>query len=284
MKMANIELHVHPFLENITPINIVEVMKNRNIDVLAVEALDSSIFPHIAEQAKRCYPRVVCDRAGIILPDNKYILNGREYSTKEGFHLLTIGYSMDDAVPETEIRKIIDKGLENNALIIIDHPFIDNEKTKTAGHISEDLEQELEKLCKEYSGQITLEWNGYCIPWMRRMLKMGLNVFGFGIRYHDVNKKAENLSNLLMKQGYNVPIVADTDLHARTKRHLQHMGTSRIITDVSKGTPAEVVDSMRKNIFEGNYTNIKRYVTMFHLLEAFCIPIIFPKYFRRPRA
>jgi len=191
---------------------------------------------------------------------------------------------MDEATPKTEIRRIVDEGLAHGALVILDHPFIDNGETKTAGHISEGMEQDLERLCKEYSGQITLEWNAYCIPWMRRALKSGLNIFGLGVQYHDVNKKAEQLSERLGKQGYNIPIVADTDLHARNNRLLLSMGTSRIITDVEGDCASDIVSSMKENIFRGDYENIKKYVSPSHLLAAFCLPILFPNHFTKPRA
>jgi len=282
--MAHIELHVHPFLGRNTLSDVVQAMESRQLDVLAMESLDDSLFPFVVDETKKAFPTAVCDNSGIKLPNGRYFLNAREYNTKENLHVLTVGYSMDEATPQTEIRRVIDNGLANGALILLDHPFIDNGKTKTAGHISEELGQELERICKEYSGQVTLEWNGYCIPWMRQVLKQGLNTIGFDIKYHDVNQKAEELSESLKMQGYNVPVVADTDLHARTKRHLQHMGTARIITDVQGETPREIVESMRQNIFQGNYENVKQYVSSLHLLEAFCVPIILPKYFKKPRS
>jgi hypothetical protein len=282
--MADIELHVHPFLGKNTINNVVQAMENQDLDIIAMESLDAPLFPFIVEDTKKEYPTSICDSSGIKLPNGKYFLNAREYNTKEGLHVLTVGYSMDNANPKTEIRRVIDNGLKNNSLILLDHPFVDNIKTRTAGHISVELEQELENICREYSGQVTLEWNGYCIPWMRKGLKYGLNAVGIDTQYHDVNKRVEEFSAKLMGQGYNVPVIADTDLHARTKGHLQHMGTSRIITDIEGETPKDIVDSMRKNIFKGNYENVKQYVSSIHLLGAFCVPIILPKYFKKPRA
>ena len=282
--MAHIELHVHPFLGSNTISDVVQAMEERQLDVLAMESLDCSLFQHVAERTKGYFPTSVCDNSGIRLPNGRYFLNAREYNTKENLHILTVGYSLDDATPHTEIREIIDKGLANGALILLDHPFVDNGKTRTAGHISEELGQELESICKEYSGQVTLEWNSYCVPWIRQGLRQGLNAVGLDIRYHDVNKKVEEFSESLKKQGYNVPIIADTDLHARTRRHLQHMGTARIITNVQGETPGQIVASMRRNIFKGEYENVKRYVSSLHLLEAFCVPILLPRYFKKPRS
>lgn len=284
MKKANIDLQVHPFLGMNSLKDVAEAMDYVKIDVVALESLDSNLYQRVVREAREIYPRLEGDSAGIKIPNGKYILNAREYNTKEKLHVLTVGYSSDTATPETEIRKVIDEGLKNDAFVLLDHPFIDNKKTKTAGHISEDLEKNLEKLCREYSGQIALEWNGYCIPWMRRALKFILNSAGFDIKYYDVNKKAEEFSKRLKSKGYNVPVVADTDLHARKKRHLKYMGTTRIITDIEEGLGKDVVKSMKKNIFEGKYENVKRYVGSVHLLEAFCFPIIMPKHFYKPRA
>jgi hypothetical protein len=284
MGKSHIELHVHPFLGRNSLIDVVKAMEDTGLDILALESLDGSLYPYVVEEAKKAYPQSQNDSAGVRLPNGRYLLNAREYNTSENFHVLTVGYSLDTANPQTEIRRVIDSGLENGALILLDHPFIDNGKTKTAGHISEHMEQELEKLCKEYSGQVTLEWNGYCIPWMRQVLKYGLNTVGFDIKYHDVNQRAEELSKSLSEEGYNVPVLADTDLHARTKRHLHHMGTARIVTDVQGDSGKEVVESMRQNIFDGNYENVRQYVSSLHLLEAFCVPILMPNHFYKPRA
>jgi hypothetical protein len=63
------------------------------------------------------------------------------------------------------------------------------------------------------------------------------------------------------------------------------MGTARIITDAEGETPAEVVSSMRKNIFKGDYKNVnEKPVSFSHAFSAFFLPVLFPKYFPKPRA
>ncbi len=115
-------------------------------------------------------------------------------------------------------------------------------------------------------------------------MKYGLNFIGLDVKYHDVNQKAEELSQKLKIEEYNCPIVADTDLHARTKRHLKNIGTARIRTETSGESPRDIVDSIKKNIFENKHENVKKYVSSLHLLEAFCFPILFQSYFEKPRA
>jgi len=276
--MSRIDLHVHPFLGNKNLVDVVGAMEYQDLDIIAVESLDASIYPQVISDAKKFYSNSMITPEGIRLRKGRYILNAREYNTKENLHILTVGYSMDEATPRTEIRNIIDNGIKNNALIILGHSFVDNGKTRTAGHISDDLSEELEELCKEYSGQIALEWNSYCIPWMRKGLQHWLNFRGIETKYYDVNKKAEELSESLRNQGYNVPIIADTDLHAGTKKDLKHMGTSRIIMDTKGITPREVIDSMRKNIFDGNYRNDKKYVDFSHLMGVYCLPFLLSRF------
>jgi hypothetical protein len=282
-KKISIDLHLHPFISDSTIEDVVGAMDTTGLDVVALEALDQSIHPSVEKMVREKYSDSFFDPSGIRLPNGKYILNAREYGTKENLHLITVGYSVDDATPQTEIRRVIDAGLGHGAFVLLDHPFVDNGRTKTAGHISAELEREVEQICKEYSGQIALEWNGYCVPWIRWVIKNALNVFGAGIRYHDVNQKAEELSAKLQKEGYNVPVVPDTDLHVRSKRHLKYMGTARIITDIDGETPREVVDSMKKNVFDRRYECVKMPVDFMHLLEAFCLPAVLP-YFKKPRA
>jgi hypothetical protein len=90
-------------------------------------------------------------------------------------------------------------------------------------------------------------------------------------------KKLKSSQLNLAEEGYNVPIVADTDLHARRKGHLNYMGTSRIITKIEGETPRQVVSSMKKNIFDGNYVNVKRNVSAMHLIDAFGLPVLLSK-------
>ncbi len=280
---ANIELHVHPFLGKNSLVDVVEAGEKNSLDVVALESLDCSVYPSVVRQAKEYFPYSTFDEAGVKLPNGKYLLNAREYNTKEGFHILTVGYSFDEANPKTEIRQVIDKGLEHDALVILDHPFVDNWKTRTAGHISKEMEEELEGICKEYSGEIALEWNGYCVPWIRWCLRKVLNLIGKRVSYHDVNKKVEELSGKLSEEGYNVPVLVDTDLHARSRRQLSAMGTARVVMHLEGENASDIVRSMKKNIFQGDYENVKEYVSTFHLLGAFCFPILFPKYFEKAR-
>ena len=278
----HIDLHIHPFLENKSIIDVTDAMDKTGLDVIALESYNEDIYPRVLEEASKFY-NVVDDGAGMRLPDGKYILNGREYNTKESIHVITIGCSFD--VPQkTEMRKIIDKGLKNHALVLIDHPFVDNVHTRTAGHISEEMEKTLEYLCREYSGGIALEWNAYCIPWIRRGLKAMLNMAGHRTKYHDINAKAEEISLKLSREGYNVPVIADTDLHARSKTLLSAMGTSKLIADIEGECAKDIVSSMKEKIFSGNYENVKEYVSTAHLFNAFCLPILFPDHFWKPRA
>ncbi len=212
------------------------------------------------------------------------LLNAREYNTREGLHVLTVGHSVDDATPMTEIRRVIDGGLQHGALVVLDHPYVDNGETWTMGHISEEKEAELEALCKEYPGQVALEWNAYCVPWMRAGLKHAMNLVGGNVQYHDVNKKVERLSENLEAQGYNSPVVADTDLHARSKRHLDAMGTGHFVAHIGTSCGGEVVADMKHKVFAGLHENVKEYVDFWHSLTAFCLPMVLKPFYSKPRA
>lgn len=281
---AGIEIHAHPFLENNSLTDVVQAMQKNELDIASLSMLDSTLFPYVIGEALKLYPNSVADSAGIILPNDIVMLNGREYSTKEGFHLITVGYSADEASPRTEIRKVIDVALKHEALVVLDHPYVDNGKTRTAGHISPEMEDDLEAICKGYSGRIALEWNGYCVPWIRTVLKQVLNIMGLETLYFDVNQKTETLSENLKNEGCNVPVVADTDLHARSKRHLKMIGRSKVIASVEGDSAFDILQSMKTNIFSGNYANVKNYVPFWHLLDAFCFPILFPQLFKNPRS
>lgn len=280
----NIELHAHidPFLtgnksEKYSFINVIINMALNEIDVLAIQGLDKNVFSSACKGVETYHSDYMIDKAGIKFKDlNQYrfILNSREYTTKEGFHLLTVGYSVNTN-PNSEIRSIIDTGLKNDALVIVAHPFVDNGKTFTAGHISKEKEGELEDLCKEYNGQIALEWNGYCHPDLRWGLKQVLNILGQKIQYHDVNKKAEDFSFELMRnKKLNIPVISGTDVHASDKSDLLYIGTSSMKINAEGKTPSELLCSIKRKIFAREYYKGANYAGAFHVATAFGIPIV----------
>ena len=279
-KKAHIDLQVHPF-DNSLP-DIVAAMHKTGLDMVGLSALDRSIFPEMIKQAQQHYPGSVIDDSGIILPNDRVIFNSREYSTGSGFQILTVGHSFETGIhdrPET----IISESLRNDALVVMDNPYADNEYTRTAGHIDKKKEAKLESLCRRYSGDIALEWNSCAKPWMRAVLRGVLNTFSHETNYHDINKKVEELSEKLASHDYNVPIVTDTDLHARSRGLLDAMGTARMVVEVEGETAAELVKSMKSEIFANRHKNVKEYVSMMHLLRAYCFPVILPKLFPKPR-
>ena len=282
-KQTNIDLHIHPFENSVY--DMAKAMEKTNLDVIALSALDRSIYPQVMEQATKEMGKITYSEKGLMLPSGRCILKAREYNTKEGLHILTAGYTYDQATPKTEIREIIEKGIENDAIVLLDHPFVDNHKTKTAGHVNEELEEKIKGLCEEYEGQIGIEWNSYCIPWMRQVLMHGLNFLGYKIEYYGVNEKAEELTQELAKKGKNIPLVAGSDLHARTKRSLKQMGVARIIIPRTTGdTLYGIIASIKTAIFEGKHQNVKRYATWSHVVGAYCLPVLLPKVFKKPRA
>ena len=270
---ANVELHAHILSEKIALNDIVDAMHIVGLDVVALSSYNSCYYPIVKKQVRKFYPESIIDDAGVKLPNGKYLLNAQEHSTKEGFHLLSIGYSSKDENPEMEIRMFIDECLEKKALVFFDHPFVDTIDTFTAGHISDEKEGKLRDYCIEYSGKIGLEWNTYNIHWVRQLLKYGLNMIGHKTRYHNVNERVEDLSKKLSSDGCNVPLLAATDLHARKARHLLSMGTSRLVVDLDGVFASDILASMKKNIFANDYENIKNTVPLSHLFSTYLMPI-----------
>jgi hypothetical protein len=277
------DLHVHPFLDRYTLVDVVKAMDNKFVNAVGLSHLDADL-PEMHEQARLFYPGSMTDKTGIRLPNGKYLFISREYNTAEGLHLLTVGYSMGDATPTTEIKRIIDRSLENNALVILDHPFAANDWTKTAGHIPERLEATVRDLCREYKGDLCLEWNAYCRADVRRFLRYGLNSFGHKTDYHDVNMKALQLANDLRGEEITIPVIAVTDLHARTAEHLKHIGTAHIDLCSCAESPSELLQTMKKKIQAGHHTNEYTEIGMGCLMKTFALPVLFDWVYRSPRA
>jgi len=289
-RIANIELHVHPYLDKYGIDDVIAAMDRQGVDIVALPVLNGVIHNDVLRKVGESYgpDNLLIDQAGIRLPSGEYLLHAHETNTKENLHVLTVGYSPDEADPKAEIRRVIETGLEKNAIVLLDHILVDNGKTGTAGHISAEKEEFVKELCREYSGEIALEWNGYCKPWVRKVLQEILNAgvrFLLGtekVRYHDVNEKVIDLAtDLHNNEGYKNPIVTDTDLHARNKRLLNTMGKAGIRMHIEGEAPTEVVQSMKTGIFNNNYQNTWENVSLGHLMEAFCLPILLR--YDRPR-
>ena len=203
----------------------------------------------------------------------------KRHFTQEGFHILTIGTSFKNGYSNYPLaRDIINQGLERKALVAIDHSYTDNIHTGTMGDISAEKEVQLEDICREFSGQIALELNGYCEKTTARlMLKYALRFCGHEVRFHNVNKKTQELSDKLSNDGINVPTFATTDVHARNLSLLNDIGTARTEMDIEGETPSEVLTSIKKNLFDGNYENILKPVSWEHLINAKLSPMILSK-------
>lgn len=285
MRTRTIDFHVHPFMNKWARLpDVLIAMKNRGVDVIGAEALNASIYPFLKESTKQFFPNAIIGKRGIEYPSMGIILNAGEYNTRENFHVLTVGYSLPSVEPPfLEIRKMIDTNLEEGALVILDHPFVDNGRTRTAGHITDAQASSLEKICEEYSGQIAIEWNAYCRPDMRKWAANFARLMGRRVRYYDVNSKALHLARITRN-----PVISDTDLHARRIGHLDFIGSSYISVvlpdDISH--PDEIFNAIKYQIFSGDgyYSTGGGYASRGHLLEAFCIPAIFPLLFPNFRA
>jgi hypothetical protein len=291
---ANVELHAHPgkmldkhFLD------IMSAIEKNKLDIVALSGMNESIYEKVCEQTYKSYvgdsddgfipvPLIGHkDEAGIRIDDvngkSRFLLNAREQDTHEGFHVLTIGYSMDTVSKYISIDTLIDASLKHDALVIISHPFVDTGNSKTAGHIGHDSHRELARISKKYAGQIALEWNGYCLPGVRNIIKFAVNKMNKEdiMQYHDVNKKVEEFSALLWTcHEQVVPVVTGTDLHARNVYSLNAIGTSRIIVDVEGDSASEIVHSMKENIFSNRYENTREYAGLMHWTFAYGLPLL----------
>jgi hypothetical protein len=110
-----------------------------------------------------------------------------------------------------------------------------------------------------FGGEIALEWNGYCLSWLRKIMP----------GYRDVNAMAEDLAK---KTG--IPLVPTTDLHARSRRLLGAMGTSYIEIPLENMNFEDVLGSLRRNVLVGKFTPHKECVSFWHFAEAFGIPLL----------
>jgi hypothetical protein len=276
-----IDLQVHPDFSKYPISNVIETMVRNDLHAVSIQGYNNKlILPKILNQLGLKVPH---DSAGMRVclkyAKDVFLLDGQEHFTQEGFHILTIGTSFKNGYSNYPLaRDIINQGLERKALVAIDHSYTDNIHTGTMGDISAEKEVQLEDICREFSGQIALELNGYCEKTTARlMLKYALRFCGHEVRFHNVNKKTQELSDKLSNDGINVPTFATTDVHARNLSLLNDIGTARTEMDIEGETPSEVLTSIKKNLFDGNYENILKPVSWEHLINAKLSPMILSK-------
>ncbi len=280
---SEIELHTHPYFKAYGLEDIIQTMEKNKLNVIALEYLDGAAFSDVKSKGDKLSKSnkgyiVDSDSLAVRIEKDKkqfYIIKAAELNTRDkktgyGFHIITIGADTNNIKPYQPIRNMIDSALEQGAFVIFDHPLANKDNFRKK--ISKGAEGEIIKVCKEYNGQIALEWNGYCISWLRKILLDG-----------DVNKDVIKLSQKLYYEGYNNPIVTDTDNHARKPGALYAIGTGRIKSYIDLTSGRRIINSLNKNIFSGRYENTYETVSLSHFVKYFGAPYIFRKFIERPR-
>ncbi len=271
--MIDIELHAHIDFDRVSIEELVAGIEKQKLDAVAISGFGFPLLPCV----KDSFDYKAADKAGLLLNNNCFLLDSGEYMCKEGFHILTVGYS--SYLNNSEAREIIDKALQHSALVVIAHPFTSNNSFISCKQLKESNREKLEALCREYSNEICLEWNAHCRPFVRRLLRLALDF------NYDVNGDTKILSDELLAAGYNVPVVAATDIHVFRSEHLNYLGTSRIrISQLRAETPAEFLYKMKHRIFSKEYENTTKYVSVRCLFDLFLITIFDPYSFHRKPA
>ncbi|MFH1248645.1 MAG: hypothetical protein V1660_00645 [archaeon] len=280
-----IDFHVHPYLEQYGAKDIVKAMQKRSIGATGLAGFNKDIFDNLRRRFEtESSIRSDSDSLMIETTDqagNKlYFPRISEYQNKEGFHILVMG-NQKDICQDAPIKKNIENALTNDSFVVIDHPFV----ALNYSDIQKNKSDYLFSLCKEYSGKIALEWNGYCIPILRnsidKILCSPLRIMGRDIEFGDVNKKLEDFVSKTKGEGLNCPLIADTDLHARSASDLCLIGTSNINADVKSNSGKEFIDSIKQKIFSSDYSITKDYVQTSHFILSYGIPVMLGKINKR---
>ncbi|MFH0979184.1 MAG: hypothetical protein V1837_07860 [Candidatus Woesearchaeota archaeon] len=264
-----VEDHCHLYYKGFSLEQVVDAMDRNDIDIIALERLNGRIYNKLQQQTKKIRKyRVDSDRIAIrIEKDGRdfFILRATEVQSCDYFHLLIIG--SDRGLFRKDSREIIDRALKDNALVKISHSYAN---VKNFGReITKEKEKELIQICREYKDRIALEWNGYCIGWLRQLLLDG-----------DINDKAYKLSLKLQNAGYNVPLVAGTDIHARSVEALDAIGRAGIEAHVDTSSGQQIINSLKEQIFAGKHRNTYKTVSLWHFAANFGVPYAYNMYVR----
>lgn len=293
--MSKIQLHLHPFfnkknfLSNIIPYfdnygleDLVKTSEEKNIDILGLERLNFEVYPELVKTAEElCKEKnnafefnYTDERIKIFNKESKketVILRATEYRTKEDLDIIVLGYSGLSNTKGTNnrhgIRKVIDSGLENNCVLIMDHPFCNAQSIRK--DITEEKKKEIETILRKYpksEDNIFIERNGYCIPVLRKALLGG-----------DVNKKMEDFcKEFLIKYGIKLKIVSDMDGHLRYKGALSEIEKGAV--DMKINTSQPIIPQIKENIRNNEYSNDKSYVSIPHFIANMGVQYVFHKY------
>lgn len=265
-QVFRIDLQFHPFSgSNYGLMDVLRVMKERELNGLAVLTYGwnkKTSFDLLEEtyEVKGLYDVEIKDcvyyfsekKSGELF----CLIAGQEVATLDKkWHFLSVGAVgiQSKTKPEEMINQILSKG----ALAIIDHPFVS--ARRNLGDIIPEEELQLISICEKYKGKIALEWNAYCLPWLRSILPGCSNV----------NRKTENLAAKL-----GIPLIGTTDLHAENKSLLRAMGTCFIEIPFREIDFSNLLFSLKKNIFSFNFISQREYVSFFHFIRAFGLPIL----------
>ncbi len=289
-KKLALDLQVHLYLEKYHPEKVINAMQKNNINGIAVQTYndDKNVFSELLSYKKDLINRgyeVENDSILMKITDKRtnkqtFMFNSYEVSTSDDFHLLIFGYHVKHNQP---IRETIDEALNKGAFVGIDHPFVNiNGFYKS---ISDEKVKDLEKICKEYSGNIALEWNGYCIRWVWDKILKPINIIisGYGV---NPNKAVLDLSAKFKKEDHPIPVFTSTDTHVRNELALKAIGTSKIeilknYLDLNSGT--KFIYSLNDCIFNEKHENTYETVDVIHLGFYFALPQLFNKFYERVR-
>ncbi len=66
--MTNIDLHIHPFLQNNRIEDVIQAMDKTNLDVIAVENYNAPLYPEFVRKTLKAFPTSKVQNKGILLP------------------------------------------------------------------------------------------------------------------------------------------------------------------------------------------------------------------------
>jgi hypothetical protein len=255
--MADIELQAHPIgIKKYGLESIIKIAHQNSLDIIALLDYNSYIFPELITRALSLDKKynVTFNEEVIKISDDKkdtYFLNGLELMTKEKIQIISLGKGN---FKETD--SIIDV-IKQKKLTILDHPFVD--ATCATRAVNDETNAFIEHLSSKYHDKIAYEWNAYCLAWIWNLALGG-----------DINKRMEKAA-----EKYNIPVVADDDLHGWKENLMQDLGKSRVrINDSDLDFNINyLIPSIEDAILQKKHENIKKYVSNLHFFNAFAVPI-----------
>lgn len=261
-----------------------KIAHKKKINLLNLVRKNYEIYDELRKEAETL-PWMCSDNNAILSYDDEsvvYYTRGVEIWSKEGFQITIIGNHEGKIKPYQNIRKALDIATDKKIIPILHHPTAHNRFV--ARDIPPAKLKELLGILRDYSGYVCMDINALCKPYVKKIAGFLTKILFNNRGGSDTNMKTKKIQAKLSSKGYNVPLLTNTDIHARYPFLLNEMDRALVYfdkSDVDQASGEGLIKSIKESIFNGKYSlkTLNPEVSFLNFAAGFGLPYIFPGFF-----